>query len=97
MPGDNKNQQVDAMLIAVRAVVMFFGLSMVILGSHAIRTRHGSVGGYIKDKSQPVITKVEEKMPKVKWDNMSRLFKVERAKETIKIKTDKITPPKDPQ
>lgn len=90
MAGDNKNN--DAMLIAIRAIVMFFGLSMVILGSHAIKARHGSLSKYLKSESQPLINKVENKLPKVEWNRMSNLFKLERAKQTWNIKANKLSP-----
>lgn len=88
---DNKNS-VDTMQLAVRAIVMFFGLSMVVLGSYDIKARHGSVANYLKKGSEPLVNKVGEKLPKVKWEKMSKLFKMERAQETWEIKTEKLAP-----
>lgn len=87
-------QQVDTLQIAIRTIVMFFGLSMVILGSHDIRRQHGSVKGFINKESQPIVEKIDKHLPNVEWGKMSKLFTWSRAKDTWDIKAQKIVPKK---
>ncbi len=96
------SRDVDFKEILMRALIMSYAFSLVLLGSHDIRKDYGSVTNYLSGKSSKYVSQIDQRidkeLPSLRWEKVTKLFTKERAGETWKMRTReylKTTPKKN--